>query len=612
MTCGAAGESPAAHSLWAGKRTLPPLPPCRFALTHPWICGHVSCRADIPAPGACAEGLGWGSRALGPLGRALTIYREVLAMITCIRDGLIYDGGLGAPVRGELWISDDRIIAVGAAPDGISADRVIDAQGRVLCPGFVDMHRHPDVKPFCGWTGEVELRQGITTTVAGNCGISMTPASAEHAKEQYEFDEPVLGPMCANPPATFPEYLDALEKRPLPINMAAMIGAGSVRISIKGFASTPFSPDEMDRARRMIAQALDAGAPGVSLGIMYLPECYGTTGEYARMLEPVGERGAIIATHIRGEGDSMVSSVAEVIEIARRAGCALEISHFKSCGVKNWRRDIHRAIALIEQARARGQQVSCDFYPYEGGSTALTTMLPPDFVRGDMASALARLGTPEGVEEFRASSRREYDDWDNFALTLGWQRILISGVTLPEHRAMLGMDMVSAAERFGYADAEALAAHLMHSERGRTAIINMSMCQDDIDAVARLPYSAAISDAIYADTDTPHPRMFGAMPKLLREYVRERGVLTMQQAIHKLTRMPAERMGLVGRGTLERGAFADVLMFDPARFTDHATFSHPAQLATGLDMVMINGCEVLRDDVLLQSDAGRCLRRSYK
>ena len=528
--------------------------------------------------------------------------------VTRIRGGLIYDGSLNDPILGDVWLEGDKIISVGEGGPGRAADREIDAAGRIVCPAFVDIHRHPDVKPFTGWTGEVELRQGIGTTVAGNCGISMTPASPAHAAEQYAFDEPVLGPMCPNPPMSYRDYMDALERRPLPLNMAAMIGTGSVRVSLKGFSDAPFTPEEMAAAQALIADSLDAGAPGVSLGIMYLPECYGSIDEFSRMLRPVGEKGGLIATHIRGEGDSMVQSVAEVIEIARRAGCALEISHFKSCGVKNWRRDIHRAIGLIEAARANGQDVTCDFYPYEGGSTALTTMLPPAYVGGDMAAALARLGTEEGVEAFRRSVAVEYPDWDNFALTLGWERILISGVVNEANRRFLGLTVTEAARRFGFEDAAALAAFLMHDEAGRTAIINMSMCQEDIDAVARLPYSAVISDAIYAATDTPHPRMFGAMPKLLREYVGERHVLTMRQAIHKMTMLPARRMGLAGRGELRPGAFADVLMFDSARFTDHATFEDPARLATGLDLMLLNGRTVIEDDRLLTSGAGRCLR----
>ena len=527
--------------------------------------------------------------------------------VTRIQGGLIYDGSLNAPTRGDVWVKDDTIIAVGGVVP-CAADETIDAKGRIVCPAFVDIHRHPDVKPFTGWTGEAELRQGIATTVAGNCGISMTPASPAHAAAQYAFDEPVLGPMCDNPPMRYRDYLAALEQRPLPLNMAAMIGTGSVRVSLKGFSDAPFTRAEMAAAQALIADALDAGAPGVSLGIMYLPECYGSIDEFSEMLRPVGERHKLIATHIRGEGDSMVESVREVIEIARRAGCALEISHFKSCGTANWRRDIHRAIALIEAARAAGQDVSCDFYPYDGGSTALTTMLPPAFVKGDMAAALDTLGTPAGVKAFRESVAVEYPDWDNFALTLGWERIIVSGVVRPENRRFLGLTVTEAAAQFGYEDAAALAAFLMHGEQGKTAIINMSMCQDDIDAVARLPYACVISDAIYAATDTPHPRMFGAMPKLIREYVRERKLLTMQEAIHKMTSLPAARMGLAGRGVLKPGAYADVLMFDPDSFTDHATFADPARLATGLDLMLVNGQKVIENDRLLTSGAGRCLR----
>ena len=525
-----------------------------------------------------------------------------------IENGLIYDGSLNPPRRGDVWVAGDRILSAGEDTPAAVADEVIDARGRVVCPAFVDIHRHPDVKPFTGWTGEAELRQGIATTVCGNCGISMTPASPEFAWAQYAFDEPVLGPMCDCPPMTYRDYLQALDNRPLPLNMAAMIGTGSVRISLKGFSSAPFTPDEMARARTIIADSLDAGAPGVSLGIMYLPECYGSIDEFAEMLRPVGERRRLITTHIRGEGDGMVDSVREVIEIARRVGCALEISHFKSCGMKNWRREIHRAIALIEEARAAGQDVTCDFYPYDGGSTALTTMLPPAYVAGDLGAALERLGTREGAEAFRKSVSVEYPDWDNFALTLGWERIIISGVAKEANRRFLGLTVTEAASRFGFEDASALAAFLMHDEMGKTAIINMSMCQDDIDAVARLPYSNIISDAIYADTDTPHPRMFGAMPRVIREYVRKRRLLTLQQAIHKMTAQPARRMGLIGRGELKAGAYADLLMFDPETFIDHATYANPAQMATGLDLMLVNGVKVVENDRLLTSAAGRCLR----
>lgn len=515
-----------------------------------------------------------------------------------IQNGLLYDG-LGNPgFEADMLLSDGKISRI-APHIQMTADRVIDAAGKIVTPGFVDIHRHHDAKPLNDPNfGRVELAQGITTAVAGNCGISMTPrpATDEAAKEYYAFQEAVMGPIGLDGPSTYRDYLTALDRTALPLNTAALIGTGTVKICVKGFSDTPFTQEELDEARSLIEEAMAAGAPGVSLGIMYLPECYSSTEEFVYILEPVGRYGRVITTHIRGEGDSMVQSVREVIEIARRVGCALEISHFKSCGMKNWGKDIHTAIADIEAARAEGMDVTVDFYPYEGGSTALTTMLPPVFVAGNMARALQKLGTPEGVEEFRRTSSVLYDDWDNFCLTLGWDRIIISGVVLPENQKFLGLTVTEAASKYGYTDAVALASYLMHSEDGKTAIINMSMSQDDIDTVARLPWSNVISDAIYAKTDTPHPRMFGAFPKVLREYVRERGLYTLPEAIKRMTSQPAARMKLAGRGSLVEGNWADVLVFDPDQFRDNATFASPANLATGLDYCIVNGEIVIDHD----------------
>ena len=206
-----------------------------------------------------------------------------------------------------------------------------------------------------------------------------------------------------------------------------------------------------------------------------------------------------------------------------------------------------------------------------------------------MKNALKYLGTKEGVDCFRKLASQEYEDWDNFCVTLGWERILISGVTEEHNKKFLGMDVKTAAEKFGFEDAYALAAYLMHDENGKTAIINMSMCQEDIDTVALLPYSIVISDSIYAETDTPHPRMYGAFPKIIREYVNERHLLTLEEAIKKMTSMPAKRMKLCGRGILQEGMYADINIFDSGKFRDCATFQNPTALATGLDVCMING-----------------------
>lgn len=524
-----------------------------------------------------------------------------------IRDGFLVDGTGADGLIGDLLIKNGRIVSVGTVNE--SADEMIHADGRVVCPGFIDIHRHCDAK-FLQPSGDFAaamLAQGITTTVVGNCGMSLTPAP-EAPAEMYDFMEAVLGSGCTELGIrSFRDYQKRLRAVPLPVNMAAMVGTGSVKITIKGFADTPYTKQEMAQASGLIEDALLAGAAGVSCGIMYLPECYSTADEFAELLRPLGRAGRVLTAHIRGEGDSLVSSVREILAIGKKAGCAVEISHFKCCGMANWRRGIHEAIALIDQARAQGQDVTCDFYPYEGGSTALTTMLPPCYAAGDMQAALRRLGTPGGVEEFRRAAAVCYPDWDNYAVTLGWERILISGVSAPENHRYVGKTVEQAAQEFGFADSAACAAHLMHTDNGRTAIINMSMCQEDIDTVACLPYSLVISDSIYADTDTPHPRMYGAFPKLLREYVGERRVLSLAQAIAKMTSMPARRMKLAGRGVLAPGAFADVLVFDPKQFRDNATFAAPTCPATGLDYAFLNGMPVWRSGEPLCLNAGQYL-----
>ncbi len=514
-----------------------------------------------------------------------------------IRNGLVIDGTGTPGKRADVFIKEGMIAEV-APSCAFQADTLIDASGKVVCPGFVDIHRHHDAKPLNDPDfGRIELAQGITTAVSGNCGISMTPRPAEEgaARAYYSFQEPVLGPIALGGPATYREYMEALDHALIPLNTASMVGTGTVKICVKGFSDTPYTQEELAKARALIEDAMEEGAVGVSLGIMYLPECYSTREEFARILEPVGRRGGLITAHIRGEGDSLVESVKEVIQIAEMSGCALEISHFKSCGMKNWRREIYKAIDCIEEARAKGQDVTCDLYPYDGGSTSLTTMLPPVFVAGDMENALQRLGTPEGVEAFRKASRVLYGDWDNFCVTLGWDRIIISGVQ-PGNERFRGKTVTQAAAEFGFEDAPALAAYLMHTEHGKTAIINMSMCQDDIDTIARLPYSSIISDSIYAKTDTPHPRMYGAFPKVIREYVMERGLYTLEEAIRRMTGQPAQRMGLAGRGIIARGNHADILVFDPAIFRDNATYEDPARLATGLEWCLVNGTVAIDHD----------------
>lgn len=526
---------------------------------------------------------------------------------TLIQNAWIYDGTGREPVHGDLLIRDDTIEAIGSIP---SCDaEIIDAAGRTVCPGFIDIHRHCDIKGFKEGFGELELRQGITTLLTGNCGLSMTPSTPEHEESLYSYLTPILGePAEGMHLRTFPEYMEKLAGTSLPMNFGAMIGTGSTRIAVKGFSESPFTAGEMAAAVRYIDEALEAGAFGISMGIMYVPECYGSTDEFVQLVSPAARRGGFVPCHMRGEAGSMVSSVKELLEIGRRADVPVEISHFKSVGLDCWGKDIHKAISLIEQARAQGQDVTVDLYPYEAGSTTLATMLPPSYVGSDIMNAIRSLNRPECVQKLRVELAREFEGWDNFAISLGWDRTYISSVSRPENRKYSGHTVTENARRYGFRDEVEFVARLLYEEDGKVGLINMSMDQDDIDTIAKLPYSLFISDSIYADTDSPHPRLYGAFPKVIREYVNERGLLSLSQAIHKMTALPARRIGLKDRGLLKPGYKADLLIFDPLKLRDHATYLSPAQMATGLDYAFIGGTLAVRSDRVVNRKSGTLLK----
>lgn len=533
-----------------------------------------------------------------------------------IRGGLVYSGENEPPVRADVLIEGERILRIRETPAEQSADLTIDALGLAVTPGFVDMHRHCDKGPMdrkkgLSDYGEALLRQGITTTVTGNCGISMVPVSddADVREQAQSYYESVLGNVRDYAGIRdYGQYLEALEGCALPVNTAAMIGMGAVRIAVKGFSPEPFTGQELEKCREIVRDSLIKGAPGATIGLMYLPECYETVEELGEILKPLGEYDRILCTHIRGEGDSLVKSVEEVIEIARRAGCRLEISHFKSCGMRNWGRGIREAAGLIERARERGQRVECDFYPYDCGSTTLMSLIPPEFVGGDIAGAILSLEEEAGRDRLRRMLSKEYDDWDNYVVSLGWDKAVISAVACPENQWMIGKDIARIAAEGGYADEVEAVSGILGSEGASVAIIIRSMDQRDVDTVAALPYSCVVSDAIYAETDRPHPRMYGAFPRIIREYVRERGVLTMEEAVWKMTAVPAGRMRLKERGLLREGYYADVNIFDPAAFRDEAGYTEPVRLATGLKACLVNGVPAVWEDSLTGKAAGRLLR----
>jgi len=507
-----------------------------------------------------------------------------------IKNGNIYDGSGEAPRKADILIEDGFIKNILPKIQSAGA-KIIDASDRMVTPGFIDIHRHADAACLADTCfGETELAQGITTIINGNCGIAPVPApeNPERREELYRYIEPVTGTVKAGLPfASYSEYAAAMRSRKFPLNIGFLAAAGAIKTAVKGFTKGPFTRSEMEKAQNLIEEAMRCGARGISFGLMYQPECYSTTEELTLLAHTAAMHGGILTTHIRGEGGILVQSVEEVIEIAQRAEIPLNISHFKATGIKNWRSAIFRAIDKIEAARAKGQEVTADFYPYNGGSTTLLSLVPPSMFETTISGLAEKLSKKEGVETLRLEINKEHENWDNMALSIGWDRVIISSPSLEKNEDCRGKSMAHIAKERGLRDEAELLADLIADEKGRTGIIVLSMAEEDIETVAALPWTCLISDSLYSGS--PHPRLNGSFPKFLRVFVREKKLLSMETAIAKMTGMPAQRMGLRNRGLLKESAPADILVFDSEKITDNADYSNPFSLAQGMESVIING-----------------------
>lgn len=540
-------------------------------------------------------------------------------MRTLIKNGLVYDGSGDKPFRKDILIRDGVIEAVTenaetagteAPPADSGGLEVIDAKGLVVTPGFIDTHRHCDIDALYNPEfGRLEMAQGLTTVIGGNCGLAPIPAPKKYRRAIYDFIEPCLG-IAPEEMALerFSDYLEELGKRDLPLHVGSLIATGTLKAAIKGYGKGPFTGPEMEQAKAYIREGLEAGAAGLSMGIMYQPECYSARAEIQELISAAAHFGRPLACHIRGEGDNLVSSVKEVIEVTGAAGVPLNISHFKATGVKNWGSEIYKAIELIDAARAAGQDVTVDFYPYCGGSTTLISLLPPAVMEDSVEMTLKKLGTERGKEELRREIYREHTGWDNMVTAIGWERILLSSVTKEANRKFTGKNFREAASLAGYEEPADFCSDLLAEEQGKVGIIVLSMSQEDVDTVARLPYSMVISDSLYGVSDCPHPRLYGSFPKIIREYVRERGVLTMEEAVKKMTLLPAKRLSLEGRGMIKEGYHADINVFDPEKVRDYAVYENPKQLCSGFRMIMVDGTIAVSDDLLLKRNCGSVIK----
>ena len=522
-----------------------------------------------------------------------------------LQGGAVVDGTAGQSFSADVAVQNGKIAAVGELGQW-HADMVLDCTGKVITPGFIDIHRHGDAAAFRPCYGEAELRQGLTTVINGNCGLSAAPFSETYGDAIRRYLLPITGKLPPQMPAdSLARYFSALPAAP--IHQGMLVGSGTLRASAAGYGLLHLTDSHYTSIHRAMEQALADGALGVSLGMGYAPECFYTTAELIRALAPIANTDIPLTVHMRQEGAGVCESVREMISVAETLRCPLHISHLKAMGHDNWGSKIPEALRLLEQAKQRGLDVSCDVYPYTAGSTQLLHILPPDFLEGGLDRTLARLQDTEARREL--TQRIESGEgFDNIAALAGWNGIYLTSLHLPEHQRYLGKNLAEIADEMELPPLDAC-CELLIRERGQITMIDFMASENDITAILQSDLSCLISDSTYPTVGMPHPRVFGTFPRLIQHFVREKGVLTLEQAVQKMTDAPAKALRLRGKGRIAVGMDADICVFDPEAISETATYTDPQRLAEGMTYVFVGGKIALQDEKMTEERAGTVIRR---
>src|ERR687897_201875 len=445
-------------------------------------------------------------RPSGSRSRLAESWSRALVLDLILKNGCIVDGTGNPWFFGDVGIKDAFIAGVGRIKD--KSQDTIDARGQVVSPGFIDGHTHSDLMILDAPRSEIKLQQGTTTEVVGNCGMTPAPFSTQNLELLRSYVEPVLGRTEREWSwETLERYVNGLREAKPSENVATYVGHGTLRIATMGFEDRPASARELDRMKGLLEEGLQAGAIGLSLGLMYAPGSYTPREELAELRAVLSHHDGLLATHIRGEGNSLIPSLEEVIWIAERSGVPLQISHLKAAGGANWG-SVTRAMEMIEDARSRGLDVTCDVYPYTAGSTSLTTLLPPWALEGGVSQTLERLGDPASRERIKAELREEQDDWDNLVASTGWDSVYISSLSRDEDANLAVKNILEVSES-RETDAEDFMMDLLLEQDGKVSIVFFHMAGSDVEQVIRWGRSLIASDSLHDQAEKPHPRLYG-------------------------------------------------------------------------------------------------------
>ncbi len=524
-----------------------------------------------------------------------------------IRHASIYDGSGHAPVIGDIAISGDTIAAVGLVAG--KGRREIDAHGMAVAPGFINMLSWATEPLIQDGRSLSDIRQGVTLEVFGE-GWSMGPLTGAMRREELARQGDIRYDI---PWTTLGEYLEYLTGRGITPNVASFVGATTIRIHVIGEEDRQPTAAELDTMRLLVRQAMEDGALGVGSSLIYSPAFYAGTNELIEMSRVAGEYGGMYISHMRDEGRNVLTALDELITIARTAGVPAEIYHLKASGRANWAK-LDTVIARVEQARADGLRITADMYTYPASSTGLDATMPPWVQEGGHDAWVARLRDPAVRTKVVAEMRGEGENFDNaFANAGGAGGILLVSFKQDSLKYLTGKTLAEVAEMRG-TPPEETALDLVIQDDSRVGAVFFTMSEENVRKKLRLPWVSFGSDGgSLAPEDpftrsNPHPRSYGNFARLLGHYVRDEKILPLEAAIHRLTLLPATNLKLDRRGALRPGWYADVVVFDPATITDHATFAEPHQLATGVRDVFVNGVQVLRDGAHTGAMPGRVVR----
>jgi N-acyl-D-amino-acid deacylase len=502
-----------------------------------------------------------------------------------IKNGRLVDGTGNPWFKADIGIKSGKVLKINDLGSE-DARQVINAKGLVVSPGFIDMHSHSEYSLLANSKAESKIRQGVTTEVNGNCGDSpapiegLTAEAAEEAKEyNLDMDWSTLG-----------EYLDRLEKQGIALNVAQLIGHGTIRTAVMRYENRSPTPEELTIMKELVAQAMEDGAFGMSTGLFYLPGCFADTEEIIALCKIVAKYGGIYTSHIRGEGDPLIEAVAEAIEIGEKANIPVEISHHKACGIQNWGK-IKKTLRMMEEARFKGLDVTCDVYPYTACGTDLVSMVPNWAHEGGIDKLRERLNDLRIRERIKEEMLEGLSGWESSVKQSGWRKIKVIG--WKKHKEFEGKTILEIAELKGV-DPFDLTFNLI-IEKENPELIELAMREEDVCIVINHPLSMVGSDGwalapygVLGESKT-HPRSYGTYPRILSKYVREEKILSVEDAIRKMTSLPAQKLGLRDRGMLRKGMWADVVVFDPSKVMDEATYEDPHKYPEGIDYVLVNG-----------------------